>query len=238
MGLNLSSDYVRATTDPLTGGVSLSVSDTQPYGLIYGPTTYANLPAASLLSGYMAKVSDIGGSTGSLWISDGVRWKPVNGTVRLYSSVSQSAAVSGVTETIQRQILLPANLLQVGDRLVCKISQSKSSTSETATTRIRLGTAGTTADTQLAAIAAMTTTNVSVGWTWDMRVNSATTVQKMGGASTALPWGTSTGAFPAATTVSSMTSNDLYLSFSSFMSSTVETTRIEDLTIELHTTAT
>ncbi len=225
-------------TDGSGNVIGLVKPDATTYGLILGPVLYSALPAAASYSGYMCKVSDVGGSTGSLWISDGVRWKPVNGALTLYSSDAASAAVSGVTETIQRQILLPAGLLRVGDRLVCKVSQSKSSTSETATTRIRLGTAGTTSDTQIAAIAAMTTTNVSVGWTFDMRVNSATTVQKMGGASTALPWGVSTGAFPAATTVSSVTANALYLSFSSFMSSTVETTLIEDLSIELRTTTT
>lgn len=218
--------------------IGLLKPDATTYGLILGPVLYSALPAAASYSGYMCKVSNVGGSTGSLWVSDGVRWKPVNGVITLFSSDAQSAAVSGVTETIQRQILLPAGLLAVGDRLVCKISQSKSSTSETATTRVRLGTAGTTSDTQIAAIAAMTTTNVSVGWTLDMRVNSATALQKMGGASTALPWGLSTGAFPAAVTVTDVTANALYLSFSSFMTSTVETTRIEDLVIELHTTTT
>jgi hypothetical protein len=203
-------------------------------GVVLGPYTIATLPTASTYSGYVAKVSNVGGSTGSLFISDGVRWKPVNGVARLYATNAASSSMSGVTETIQQQILIPKGLLQTGDRIICKISQSKSSTAETATTRVRVGTAGTIADTQIVAIAGMTTTNVSIGWTLDLRVNTLITLQKMGGASVALPWGVSTGATPAAVTVPDLSANDVYLSFSSFMSSTVETTRFEDLIIDIN----
>lgn len=228
---------VAGSVNPVTGGISLGIGET-PYGLIYGPTTLALLPAASLMSGYMAKVSDIGGTTGTLFISDGVRWKPVNGVTTLYSSDSASSAMSGITETVQRSFLIPRGLLKVGDRLVCKISQSKSSTAETVTTRVRMGTAGTTADAQICALALMSTTNISLGWMLDLRVNSLTTVKKLGASSVNLPWGVGTGVTPAPVTVPDLSANDVYLTFTSFMSSTVETTTIEDLSIEYHSATT
>ena len=235
--LNTEQTLVFGEVNPVTGGISLGIGET-PYGLIYGPTTLALLPAASLMSGYMAKVSDIGGTTGTLFISDGVRWKPVNGVTTLYSSDSASSAMSGIAETVQCSFLIPRGLLKVGDRLVCKISQSKSSTAETVTTRVRMGTAGTTADAQICALALMSTTNISLGWTLDLRVNSLTTVKKLGASSVNLPWGVATGVTPAPVTVPDLSANDVYLTFTSFMSSTVETTKIEDLSIEYHSATT
>lgn len=222
-----------------SGNIIGLAGPTSTIGLTLGPVTFANLlttyPAASY-SGYTAKVSNIGGPSGSFWVSDGTRWKPQNGRLTLYT-LDARATMTGVTEVILGQYLIPAGVLQNFDRLRIWASLSKSSTAETFSVRIRLGTPGTITDTLLFSSGAQAAANQSEGFTHDYKLMSATTIQKLGNGGVAPYVGVNASAFPAATTISSAAANALYISLTNFNSSTVETTALEDMQIELLSTS-
>jgi hypothetical protein len=67
----------KAAFDGLVSGAGISA----PSAL------FANLPAAADNLGNVIRVTDVGGAAGSLWISDGTDWAPVNGECMLLSTV-------------------------------------------------------------------------------------------------------------------------------------------------------
>ena len=86
----------------LTAGRSTTMS-----GLILTGVTFANLPAASGVSGQIYKVTDVG-PTGSLWQSNGTTWSAVNGQILLLEtnipfifvssgSIGNNGALSAIT---------------------------------------------------------------------------------------------------------------------------------------------
>lgn len=75
------------------------------------PSTWATGPAAASYSGYAIRITDVGPSTGSLWISDGTYWKPLNGYCLLWqlatgwllpgiSANSNASRTSGVVTVV------------------------------------------------------------------------------------------------------------------------------------------
>lgn len=94
-----------------------------------GDFTFANLPSASSVRGdSYARVTNIG-ATGSIWMSDGTRWHPMNGSVTLLQtgipmvipssgSIADNGALSGLTalpETISScYMYFPANAIAAG----------------------------------------------------------------------------------------------------------------------------
>lgn len=223
---------VTATTDPITGGVELLAPGGEKIPVSIGPCVFAALPTASVATGIVAKVSDVGGSGGSLWVSDGARWKPLNGSLQLYTMPVRNTT-SGVTEALLGQVFVPAGVLQNGDRLELKMSFSKSGTSETATIRLRIGTAGTTVDSLIASSNALVTTNISMESRLKYRRQTATSVQKLGTSAsfTGVEGSVTNGAFPAANTVPNMDTSGVYFSITGAMSSTVEVCALEDFEV-------
>lgn len=74
---------------------------------------WAARPAAAAYSGQIIRITDVGPSAGSLFISDGTYWGPLNGHLTLFSgaelglsTTSSSAAIMGALVTI------PAKLFQ------------------------------------------------------------------------------------------------------------------------------
>lgn len=198
-----------------------------------GAYTYANLPAASsVYPGSSAYVTDVGG--GAFFVSNGTRWKPKNNHAVIYNKGAASTMTN--TEAVVGQYLMPTNLVQQYDILRLRITIGKSGTSETATTRVRVGTAGTTSDTQITSSAMLATTNISYGWIADFQLTTATTLQKLGSASTQFPYSSaSTAAVPAAVAISSAASNPLYFSVTNAQSSNAETFTLYSMTLELIT---
>lgn len=95
---------VKANVDPVTGRIELVAAG----GVIpiVGPSyLYANLPAASSNAGNTVRVTDVGPSgAGSLWISDGTIWRPLNGQVVLAHSSSPKGTIpSSVTSGTYNQ---------------------------------------------------------------------------------------------------------------------------------------
>jgi hypothetical protein len=193
--------------------------------------TWAGLPAASAYIG-VAVVSDIGG--GSYWASNGSTWYPLGNRITLYDMPASNAQLCG-TEKIMAQLSIPAGLLKNRDKLRVTYTYTKSSTVETATHNFRLGTAGTVADTGIAATTAPGGTSVVVGNIIEFQRASATTLQRLGGSVTGGYNGPSTTALPAPVTVANMDTNPLFLSLTSVSSANAETYTLVDYRVELIT---
>lgn len=200
-------------------------------------TTYANLPPAATVPNAQARVTDVGGSPGSIWTSSGTRWYPLNGRTTLYAKDTR-ATTQSTTEVVLGQYLIPANVIQVGDRVRVICTYSKSGTVETETVKFRLGTAGTIADATIQSNTALATTQDSMGLLLDFKLMSATSIQKLGNGGTSGYAGSSSGAYPAPVTISSASANALYLSLTAFLSVGSETAALEDMYLELYSTTT
>jgi len=225
-----SDTLVYSNTDPLTGGYALLVNG-RIYSLGSSTYTWATLPAAASAPGLMALVTDING--GTFFRSNGVRWKPYNNMAAL-SVLGSRVTMSGTSEVILAQVAIPAGLVKDYDNLWVRQSLSKTGTTEIATLRLRLGTAGTTADTTIWTNASMAGTSVSIGYDLMFKRNSATTITKTGSGSTMTPLaGASTAAYASAVTVPNMDSSDVVLSLTCTSSNTAETFALEDFVLEL-----
>jgi hypothetical protein len=213
----------RRVFGPFSEGASVTVTNNSCNAFDYdlqgamgdylGPFAWASLPDATLYAGYRARVTD-GGPTGGIYVvSDGVRWKPVNGTANLKTL---GAAVSGIanTEQIVLQALLPINFWQTNDNLRLWLATTKSGATDSMNLNVRVGTAGTTADTAVMTVSAMGATNLSSGLQFDFRLVSATSLQRVGqiASSTGSYVGASNTAAPAAVTISDASANALYVS--------------------------
>lgn len=76
---------------------------------ILGEFTWANRPQASAVPGSYIVVSDIA-SGGSLWKSDGTRWRTINGGVTLARGADVTSVGSSATETLLT-INIPAGVM-------------------------------------------------------------------------------------------------------------------------------
>jgi hypothetical protein len=182
-------------------------------------SVFASLPAAAGVSGQTYLVTDVGESPGTYLISNGTRWKPVNGRARLKTLGAAVSAISNV-ETIVTQAALPAALLAANDGFEVHYFGNKSGATDTFNLTVRMGTAGTTADTSLQGAnsgAAALSIGGRVGW----KVASATSVQRDGQGLS--DWNTANAvAAPAPTTISNI-SNALFITATIKSSSTTNT---------------
>jgi hypothetical protein len=198
---------------------------------------YASLPAAAAgNAGKILRVTDIGPSgAGSLWISTGSRWVPLNGSVGLARAARQTGIGTG--ETLAMQALVPVGVLKVDDVLRLFFSLTKSGTTDQCTHRLRIGTAGTTADTQIWTGNILAAANQSGGFISEVSIISATSVQRMGqGALTTGSYSiASNTAAPAAVAISSADSNPLYVSLFLLSTGATNTVAITSGQIQLIT---
>jgi hypothetical protein len=201
-------------------------------------TTWANIGSAATAN-KLQYVSDVG-SSGSLWRSTGTRWKPVNGLAVL---ATLDTGLSGVanTETIAFQYLLPINALQTFDRLRFNLSLSKTGVTDSLALKVRVGTAGTTADTQVLSVSALSATARSGSMMFDFRLASATSLQQLGssgGASITSGYSNNTSvANVAAVAITSAAANALYVTVTIASTSTNDTVGLLDAQLMLLATA-
>lgn len=147
-----------------------------------GSTTWASIPAAnSVAIGTQAYVTDLGG--GVNMISNGSYWRPINGSMNVFAQTANITTANSTAEQIftAAQIVLPANLLQIGCKLrpVCTIG--KSSATGNATLRQRFGAAGTTADAQVITFSMpQSASYLSAGWLNEFLIESATQIRALG----------------------------------------------------------
>jgi len=214
--------------------VAVDASKTLLTGII--ATTWGNRPS-SAGNGQLYLFTDLGAS-GTLMRYANSRWRPLAGQAQL---ASLGAAVTGIanSETIVLQTLIPAGAWQNNDTLRIWFATIKSGATDNANITVRVGTAGTTADTAitgLSALAIMTATGRSVGGIFDINLVSATSAQKVGSNSggNGAYVGSQTAA-AAATTITDASANALYVSVSLASSSTNDTLTMQTAQIQLIT---
>lgn len=206
-------------------------------------TAWAARPAAAGNTG-LVRFSDVGGGTGStgggsLFYSNGTRWKPVNGGALLDAVDTPNISIANTAEQQlnPNHIAIPAGLVGDFDRLRLKLTLSKSAAVDSSTVRVRYGPLGTVADPVITTITVLSAANQSYGAQIDFKRASATTLQKLGNADPSTGFnGAVASAVTAAVTVSNMDSNAMYLTISSQMMTGTETVSLVDFTLFLDAT--
>jgi hypothetical protein len=179
-----------------------------------GSFTYATLPAATSYSGYRAYATDLG-ANGTLVISNGTRWRPLNGQSVLKDKGAAQSGITNAAETIVLQALLPAGSWQTNDTIRIVLALTKSGTTNSCICGIRCGTGGLITDTALLSPGGVIgAAGRSIGLIFDFHLESATSVQKVG---SQIDNGSGYGAQSATAAlspvaISSAASNALYIS--------------------------
>lgn len=195
--------------------------------------TWATKPLASAYTG-RAFISDIGG--GSIWISNGTRWRPEGGRVTLLSLTANVAATFGAEAIFTgTSLLIPAGLFQNYDKLRVTATLGKSASVETASQKFKLGTLGTVADTTiLTQPTNVTGTSISTGIEMEFRRETSTAVRKLGNSLTTHAYsGPTTAAVLGTVAVSDMDANSMYFHYSNLSSANAETYTLYDYNVEL-----
>jgi hypothetical protein len=197
--------------------------------------TWATKPLASAYTG-RAFISDVGG--GSIWISNGTRWKPEGGRITLLS-INANVAATFAAEAIfsGTSLLLPAGLFQNYDKLRVTATLGKSAAVETASQKFKLGTLGTIADTTiLTQPTNVTGASQATGMEVEFRRESSTTVRKIGNSLTTHQYsGPTSAGVNVVVIVSDMDTNAMYFHYSNLSSAGAETYTLYDYTVELIT---
>jgi hypothetical protein len=148
-------------------------------------------------------------------------------------------AVSSIAnvETIVTQVQMPVGALQTGDLILIHDSVSKTGTTDSAQISVRMGTAGTTADTAitgLSSYAQLAAASVSGGGIYSIRVLSATSAQKLGNnaGGTSAYGGSGASAIAAATAgLADMTANAVWITLTIKSSGTTDTVGWQEASI-------
>lgn len=199
--------------------------------------TMATLPAAATAGARtLAWVTDLG-TNGTLVVSTGSRWKPVNGRGQLAALGPPMSGINN-TPTLILQTLIPAAGWPVLDVMRLWIDTSKGTlSSDAGVLTVRLGTTGTTSDTAITGLSAlnlMSAGHRSGGYVLDIKQLTTTSVQKLGNNTTAVSpiGGGSNSAVAAATTVTDLSANAMYLSIYFSSGGTSDTVGVEHAAIE------
>jgi hypothetical protein len=203
--------------------------------------TWAAKPAAASSAGQIIRITDVsagqsGSGGGSLFISNGVRWKPLNGEVVIDGIDTPNDGVANTTENIvtPTSVVIPAGLIGNFDKLKLLLTASKNGASDSCTIRLRWGPLGTVADPVISTITSLAGANQSFGSILVFKRTSATAIQKMGSADSAGGFtGPSLTAFAAATAVSNMDSNAMRLTITAQMTGGTEIPTIQDMQLTL-----
>lgn len=218
------------SVDPLKTGIS---------ALKYlGERTQATLPSAASWSGYTAMLTDLG-ENGTYVHSNGTRWRVVNGTASLKTL---GAAVSGIanSETIVLQTPIPAGAWQMNDTIRIYATATKSGTTDAGRISVRIGTAGTIADTVVTGISNRsinTSSSLTAGGIYDIKSVSATSAQLVGGTANGAHTyiANTSGVIVAATTIPDASANALYVTVTMSSSGATDTVAIQSGQIQLIT---
>ena len=180
--------------------------------------------------------TDVGGGNFFYW--NGVRWKVVNGSCILDSidTANVGTATASEQQLNASHALIPAGVIGGNDRLRITGGFSKSGATDTVILRVRIGSAGTTADPIVATINLAAAT-LSAGFYLQLKRASATSIRLQGSANTLLSYGSeSTSAYAAAVTIPNMDTTGLYISVTAQMSGTTDIPTLQDYTAEIYST--
>ena len=143
--------------------------------------TWATRPAAASNTGVVIRITDIGGSAGSRWISDGAYWKPESGRVVLGASGEAVLSTAVTAETAYApQIKIPA-LCMGPNGVINVVVSSDFSGVDSKIFRIRVGTAAQTAALTGDRLLDTTQTTAVSLRTWTEWQNRNRTDQQVGG---------------------------------------------------------
>ncbi len=144
-----------------------------------GFSVVTTLPAAASNSGVIMQ-----GPNGILFFSNGTAWLPLNSRYPASASVSTSSGLNTVETYISAAFPIPANTLTAGMAFRIKaFGTCTSSVAKTSTFTVRLGTAGTTADTS---VLAATATSSGSGTSIPFMVEAIVTIRSIGSGGTAV----------------------------------------------------
>lgn len=215
--------------------VSVDASKTLIAGV--SSLTWANRPSSANASG-LYLFTDVG-SSGTLMRYAGSRWRPLAGQAQL---ASLGAAVTGIanSETIVLQTLIPAGAWQTNDTIRLWLTTTKTGTTDTGLLTVRIGTAGTTSDTAITGLSGFifmpSAAILASGGIVDIKLNSATSAQKIGNNTTQNgSYVGGSGAVAAATTITDASANALYVSVAVYSGGTTNTMSIQSGQIQLIT---
>ena len=242
-------DVVTASTS-LSGGVVgiqppevLTYLQSQINGGPGGPsvttTTFAELPAANAVAAYTAQylVTDVG-IGGSVWYSDGTRWRAVGGRVTLRDLQSQVVGVAQAGGQNLAECAIPAGLVRDGDIIRVSNAVGKSGTSDSVIRAIRVSaSSGATAGVALVGGSSFPgTTNRSAGEKVEFRRVSSTQLRPIGNGSGVSPFaGNNATALQSPVTVVNMDSATFYIANTITMTSGTETPTQDTFVVELLT---
>lgn len=230
-GVMTNAQAAKLTTPRAINGTNFDGSAPITVTAQHPSSVFASLPAAAGVSGQVYLVTDVGASPGTLLISNGTRWKPVNGKASIRVLGPPIAGLTNV-EAVSVQTALPAALLVVGDQIRIFTTASKSGTTDTGNYILRLGTAGTTSDTALLSSGLFNLADRAWGHILSMKIASATSVQRSGPANSNFgSYGAVATTIPAATTISNI-SNALFITVDMTSTSTTDTLTIQECEIE------
>lgn len=205
--------------------------------LFLGTFTFATLPAVSASnSGMVARVTDVGtNSAGSLWISNGtVRWTPVGGALTLAHLGTSTGNITN-SETVVVSRSIPAGVILDGDLIRIGFHSTKSGTTDSLNCVVRVGTAGTTADTAVwTGTTVVGAASTSGSMLVDLKRFSATTVGKVGPPATGFS-NTAAGAQPAAATITSWDTTAQFITLTFASSGATNTVTCSGAMIQLIT---
>lgn len=100
--------------------------------------TFTNRPTASLFTGAIIKISDVG-PAGSYWISNGTRWQPLGGSCLLAISQVASSVTGTTSETNLASYSLPSGLMSANGQLEVFVLWSYTNSANTKAPRMRFG---------------------------------------------------------------------------------------------------
>lgn len=102
-------------------------------------TTFVNRPDASLMSGKIIYITDIG-PAGTYWISNGTRWQPLGGSCLLAISQVASSVTGTASETVLASVTIPAGLMSANGQLEVFMLWSHTNAATARNLRSRFGT--------------------------------------------------------------------------------------------------
>lgn len=216
--------------------VSVDASKT---GAAFSTGTWANKPAATAVpSGGLFFASDVG-ENGAFFQSNATRWRVLNGVASLKTMTTSPAAVAAA-ETIVLQAAIPSGAWQVGDTIRIRFTLSKSGATDTGSATVRVGTAGTTADTAITGLSARQifgAASRSGGFEFEVKLVSATSAMNVGstGATTTSYSGGNASTVSATTAISDTSANALYVSLSVLSGGATDTLTVHTAGIYLVT---
>lgn len=211
-------------------GISEDVADWTALQAIASPTSGMRRATTAAITS--------GGVPGLRWRHDGTLWR-LDGSQDILIDLTPSAGALSTSEQVVKQwAAIPANFLRSLRYIRVQVLWSKSGTTDAATNvRLRLGTAGTTADALLGLSSALIASNRSSATEAQLFAASATQMRAIARSSLAsgtlagFTGGGSTDVYPGNITVPDMSSNALTLSATMQMAGTTDTPTVAHLIV-------